>query len=119
MKEASAGTAQVYGGSVELEIAVQSPAAELQQGADGKNGGLSESDSQHEPCFGTSANASEDFALVADRAPSVFMYLSAGFQDERGEAPAHNPKVRFNQDMCAAGPAFLAHCAAHWLEELE
>lgn len=67
------------------------------------------------PCPGFTANASEDFAVVAERVPSTFMYLSAGCQDERGEAPAHNPKVRFNEDVCAIGPACLAHCAKQWL----
>lgn len=53
--------------------------------------------------------------MVAERVPSVFMYLSAGFQDERGDVPAHNPKVRFNEDVCAIGPAGLAHCATRGL----
>lgn len=32
----------------------------------------------------TSASASEDFATIAVKVPSVFMYLSAGYMDERG-----------------------------------
>ena len=44
------------------------------------------------------------------------MYLSAGYLDARGSAPAHNPKVRFNEDVCPIGSAYLAHCAAKWLE---
>lgn len=42
--------------------------------------------------------------------------FAAGFLNERGEAPAHNPKARFNEDVCAIGPAGLAHCATRWLE---
>lgn len=64
-----------------------------------------------------SASASEDFATIAEKVPTVFMYLSAGFTDERGDAPAHNPKVRFNEDVCPIGSACLAHCAVRWLEE--
>lgn len=63
------------------------------------------------------ANASEDFAVIAEQVPSVFMYLSAGFQDERGDYSAHNPKVRFNEDVIPIGMAGLAHCAVRWLEE--
>lgn len=63
------------------------------------------------------ANASEDFAVIAAAVPSAFMYLSAGFEDERGEASAHNPKVRFNEDVLPIGAAALAHCAVRWLEE--
>lgn len=69
------------------------------------------------PVPGVTASASEDFASVAERVSSTFMYLSAGFPDERGEAPAHNPKVRFNEDVCAIGPACLAHCAMRWLSQ--
>ena len=52
---------------------------------------------------GISASASEDFAVIAEQIPSTFMYLSAGYLDERGEAPAHNPKVKFNEDVCPIG----------------
>lgn len=69
------------------------------------------------PVPNTSASASEDFATIAEKVPSVFMYLSAGFMDERGDYPAHNPKVRFNEDVCPIGSACLAHCAVRWLKE--
>lgn len=41
----------------------------------------------------------------------------AGYMDERCDAPAHNPKVQFNEDVCPIGSACLAHCAVRWLEE--
>ena len=63
------------------------------------------------------ANASEDFAVIAEQVPSAFMYLSAGFEDERGNYSAHNPKVRFNEDVLPVGIAGMAHCAVRWLEE--
>ena len=62
------------------------------------------------------ANASEDFAKIAERVPSAFLYLSAGFPDERGAYSAHNPKVRFNEEVCPIGAAAYVHCAARWLE---
>ena len=31
--------------------------------------------------------------------------------------PAYNPKARFNEDVCAIGPAGLVHCAVRWLEQ--
>jgi len=64
-----------------------------------------------------SASASEDFAVIASKVPSVFMYLSAGFQDERGDVLAHNPRVQFNEGVLPIGAAYLAHCAMRWLEE--
>ena len=63
-----------------------------------------------------SASASEDFAIIAEKVPSVYMYLSAGYTDERGGVSAHNPKVRFNEDVCPVGSASMAHCAIRWLE---
>lgn len=63
------------------------------------------------------ASASEDFAFVAEKVPSTFMYLSSGFLDERGAASAHNPKVQFNEECLPRGAAYLAHCAQRWLEE--
>jgi amidohydrolase len=62
------------------------------------------------------ASASEDFANIAEKVPSTFMYLSAGFFDERGAYSAHNPKVRFNEDVCPIGAACLAQCATRCLE---
>lgn len=62
------------------------------------------------------ANASEDFAVIAEKIPSAFIYLSAGFPDERGDYSAHNPKVRFNEAVCPIGAAAFAYCAVRWLE---
>lgn len=62
------------------------------------------------------ANASEDFAIIAEKIPSAFIYLSAGFPDKRGAYSAHNPKVRFNEEVCPIGASALAYCAVRWLE---
>ncbi|OLR60257.1 amidohydrolase [Anaerostipes sp. 494a] len=67
------------------------------------------------PVPDASSSASEDFALIANEIPSSFMYLSAGYMDERGTYNAHNPKVQFNEDVCPYGACCLAHCATEWL----
>ena len=64
-----------------------------------------------------SSSASEDFAVIAEKVPSSFLYLSAGYLDERGDYPAHHPKVQFNEEVCPIGAGCLAHCARRWLEE--
>ena len=69
------------------------------------------------PYPGVTANASEDFANIAERIPATFMYLSAGYMDERGDYGAHNPKVRFNEDVCPIGASCMAYCATRWLED--
>lgn len=65
---------------------------------------------------GIEASASEDFAVIAEKVPSTFMYVSAGFADGRPVATAHNPAVVFNEDVCGYGPAWMAHCATQWLK---
>lgn len=117
MKEAAAGTARVYGGTAEVEMLSEVPPLICDQALTEKLAGYLKELPGLTPVPGAAASASEDFASIAERVPSTFMYLSAGFPDERGEAPAHNPKVRFNEDVCAIGPACLAHCAVRWLEE--
>ena len=65
---------------------------------------------------GIHANASEDFALIAAQIPSAYLYLPAGFPDERGQFAAHNPKAQFNEDVLPLGAAVLTHCAVRWLQ---
>jgi amidohydrolase len=69
------------------------------------------------PYPGITATASEDFASIAEAVPATFMHIGAGFADDRGAYPAHNPKARFNEDVCPFGAAAYAHCAHRWLEE--
>ena len=118
MKEVAAKTAEVYGGTAEIEMLSQVPPLicdrDLTEQILGYMAQLKIPGAV--PCPGICASASEDFAAIAEKIPSVFMYLSAGFPDDRGLAPAHNPKVLFNEDVCPTGAACYAHCAAQWLK---
>ena len=118
MREVAQGTAAVYGAEAEVTMLSQVPPLICDQALTNE---FAKYIQQMEipgmmPHSGITASASEDFASIADRVPSTFMYLSAGFMDERGEAPAHNPKVKFNEDVCPIGAAAYAHCAVSWLE---
>ena len=119
LKEVAEGTAAVYGGSVKIEMLSQVPPLVCDPDMTKKCVGYIQElgVSGAQPVPGVTASASEDFAAVAERVPSVFMHLSAGFLDQRGDAPAHNPKVRFNEDVCPMGAAAYAHCAVRWLGE--
>ena len=119
LREVSQKTAEVYGGSVEIEALSQVPSLVCDAAMTEEIAGYMQElpIPSLTPVPDTSASASEDFAAIAEKVPSVFMYLSAGYLDERGDAPAHNPKVRFNEDVCPIGSACLAHCAVRWLEE--
>lgn len=115
MKEVAVGTAQVYGGTADIEPLSEVPPLVCDKALTEELAGYLREIPGLTPVPGAAASASEDFASIAERVPSTFMYLSAGFPDERGEAPAHNPKVRFNEDVCEVGPACLVHCATRWL----
>ena len=64
---------------------------------------------------GIQASASDDFALILEKVPGAYMFLSAGYAD-KDVAPSHNPKVIFNEDVLPIGAAYLAHSATRWLE---
>ena len=118
MKETAALTARVYGG--EAEVTMTSGVAPLicdKALATRAAAWMAELFPDAMAYPGITASASEDFATVAEAVPACFMHLSAGFPDERGDWPAHNPKVLFNEDVLPMGAAAYAHCAMQWLKE--
>lgn len=119
MKETAEKTAEVYGGTASVEMISEVPPLICDSALTKQIVGYMQElpIPGLVPYPGVSANASEDFASVAERVPSAFLYLSAGFLDERGDAPAHNPKVRFNEEVCPIGVSCLTYCAIRWLEE--
>lgn len=119
LKEIVHRTAEIFGGSAEIEMISEVPPLICDSAMTNEIAGYMKElpIPGLTPIPDTSASASEDFSFIAERVPSVFMYLSAGYMDERGDAPAHNPKVQFNENVCPIGSACLAHCAVRWLEE--
>ena len=118
MKEVAEKTAAVYNGTVDIEMISEVPPLICNQKlTDEVVGYMQELGIPGlTPYPGISASASEDFAVIAEKVPSTFMYLSAGYLDERGQYPAHHPKAQFNEDVCPIGAACLAHCASQWLK---
>ena len=118
IKEVAAKTAEVYGGTAAIEMLSDVPPLicdpELTTEMASYMKELPFPNNQEYP--GMTASASEDFALIAEQIPGTMMYLSAGFPDERGSYPAHNPKVQFNEDVCPIGVAGYVHCAVEWLK---
>ena len=119
LKEVSEATAAVYGGCAEVTFTCSVPTLVCDSTLTKEIVGyMTELPIPNAVGYsGIAASASEDFALIAERVPGAFMYLSAGFRDERGDYPAHNPKVQFNEDVLPIGAACLAHCAVRWLSE--
>ncbi|MCH5275227.1 MAG: amidohydrolase [Lachnospiraceae bacterium] len=119
LKEVSEATATVYGGSAEVVFTCSVPTLVCDSTLTKEIVGyMTELPIPNATGYsGIAASASEDFALIAEQIPSAFMYLSAGYADERGNYPAHNPKVQFNEDVLPIGAACLAHSAMRWLAE--
>lgn len=118
LKEVSEGMAKVFDGSAEVEmVAGVAPLVcdkALTEEMVSYIRGIGIENLAEYP--GVTSSASEDFASVAERVPSTFIYVSAGFLDDRGKYAVHNPKVRFNEEVCPRGAAYFAHCATKWLE---
>lgn len=118
MKEVAVKTAETYCGTADIEMISECPPLicdpKLTDEIVGYMQAMNIPGAMPHP--GIVASASEDFATIAEKIPSTFMYLSAGYLDERGDAPPHNPKVQFNEDVCPIGAASLAHCATEWLK---
>jgi amidohydrolase len=119
MKETAEMTAKVYGGTARVTMTSGVPPLICDKTLTDKVVNylqeLNVPNAMGQP--GITSSASEDFATVAQEIPGCFVYLSAGFPDQRGSYPAHNPKVRFNEEVCAIGAAAYAHCAFRWLED--
>lgn len=115
--EVAEKTADVYNGTVEIEVLSDVPPlicdSTLTEEMAGYMNELPIPNFKGIPNL--SATASEDFATIAEKIPSAYMNLSAGFEDERGEYPIHHPKARFNEDVCPIGAACFAQCAEKWL----
>ena len=119
MKEVAMQTAETFGGTASITMISEVPPLICDPALTEQIVGyMKELDIQGMmPYPDVSASASEDFANIAEKVPSTFMYLSAGYMDERGDYSAHNPKVQFNEDVCPIGAACLAYCATRWLAE--
>ena len=117
MKEVADKTAQVYGGSASIEMISEVPPLICDPALTEEMVSYMQEMNlpNAQPYPGISASASEDFASIAEKVPSTFIYLTEGFTDTREVYPAHNPKVQFNEDVCPIGASCLAYCATQWL----
>lgn len=118
IREVAAKTAEAFGATVEIEVLSDVPPLICDPAFTKEIVGYMQEMNipGATPYPGVTASASEDFAVIAEKVPSCFMYLSAGYLDERGAYSAHNPKVRFNEEVCPIGASSLAYCAEQWLK---
>ena len=64
-----------------------------------------------------SSYGSEDFALVANKVPSVALKLGVGSVKEGYSLPIHHPAALFNEKSLPYGAAIYANCAFQWLKD--
>lgn len=79
-------TAEVFGGLAEIEMISEVPPLVCAPAMTDKIVSYMEElpIPNLTPVPDTSSSASEDFATIAGRVPSMYMYLLAGYMDERG-----------------------------------
>jgi amidohydrolase len=64
-----------------------------------------------------SSYGSEDFALVANKVPSVALKLGVGSPKEGYSLPIHHPAALFDEKALPYGAAVYANCAFRWLKD--
>ena len=117
LKEVTKRMADVYNGEASVEILADVPPLINDSKLTNEMVGyIKEINPEINLYDGISSSASEDFAVICDLVPATFMYVSAGFSDERGNYSAHNPKVQFNEQSLLYTPAYFAQLATKWLE---
>lgn len=119
IREVSERVAAVYNGSVEIETLSDVPPLicdpQLTTEMAGYIDKLGIPGTMGYP--GIEASASEDFAVITEKVPGAFMYISAGYTDGRETSTSHSPDVVFNEEVCPVGASWLAHCATEWLHD--
>lgn len=59
---------------------------------------------------------SEDFTMLAEKVPAVFLQLGVGSIEEGYTLGPHQPAMRVNESALPIGTAVYAQCAMRWLE---
>lgn len=60
---------------------------------------------------------SEDFTMVAEHVPSVFLSLGVGSPQDGYDQFLHHPAMRVDENALPVGVAAYVQCAVRWLEE--
>lgn len=63
--------------------------------------------------------SSEDFAVITEHVPSVFLMLGCGTPDEGYGNLCHTSNTMLDERALPTGAALYAYCAARWLEDMQ
>lgn len=119
VEEVSSKTAEMFGGTAEVEWLFSSPATYCDAAFTADVCRYVEDIVPKEKIIKNTerGSGSEDFACYSAIVPGQIFWLSAGVEDKSKWIGNHNPKVLFNEDALPIGAAVYAHCATKWLEE--
>jgi len=117
VKEISEGIAAAFRGSAEVEYVYgMPPLYNHPLMCDSVPGYVAEILGEDGLCEVHDYSGTEDFTAVAERVPSIMLFLGAG--SAAGEdVTMHNAKILFDESVFPVGAAVYAHAAARFLEE--
>lgn len=115
IREFASLLAQAYRGTAETEYLSDVPAIynDEKLTAKIKNTAVKVAENNFQIFDGVSFTASDDFAFIADKVPSVMLCLGVKTDDET-IYPLHNPKAKFNENALIIGASVLAAFATEF-----
>lgn len=118
VKEIAQGIAAVYRGSAEVEYQYGMPPLVNHEGMMNEfigymNEFLPEGSVWEVPGQG----GCEDFTMVCERVPAIFLMLGAGDKGSGYEYSMHHPSMRVDENALPVGTEVYVNCAVRWLEE--
>ena len=118
VKEIAQGIAAVYRGSAEVEYQYGMPPLVNHEGMMNEfigymNEFLPEGRVREVPGQG----GCEDFTMVCERVPAIFLMLGAGDKGSGYEYSMHHPSMRVDENALPVGTEVYVNCAVRWLEE--
>lgn len=117
VKEISEATAAVFRGRAEVEFVYGMPSLYNDEKLCGLVDGFCREVAGAEHVrINPELSGTEDFTMVADRVPAVFLNIGAGSEAGGHVCGMHNPGMTVEEDVLPLGTAVYAHCAARYLE---
>ena len=118
VKEIAQGIAAVYRGSAEVEYQYGMPPLVNHEDMMNEfigymNEFLPEGSVREVPGQG----GCEDFTMVCERVPAIFLMLGAGDKGSGYEYSMHHPSMRVDENALPVGTEVYVNCAVRWLEE--
>ena len=118
VKEVSESVAATFRGKAEVEFVYGMPSLYNEEGMCDAMGGycreLLGADAVSEL---TGMSGSEDFTVIAEQVPSVYLNLGAGSAAQGHLCGMHHPGMMVDEEALPIGAAVYAYCAARYLEE--